>query len=678
MRVHGDLVEAGLEVQSSAPGSFVGRVYINTTENEVKVYKNGQWDTVISGQIPIDLASAPTDGYVLTYNATSGKYEASATGAAGETNTASNVGTGGVGVFKQKSGVDLEFKKINAASSKVTIADDTGNDEVDIDISEASINHDNLLGYVANEHIDHTSVSITGGAGLSGGGDISASRSLAVDINSETADGTPDGASDYVLTYDASALGLKKVLLNNLPGGSGESNTASNVGTAGVGVFKQKSGVDLEFKKLNAGSSKVAITDDTGNNEVDIDVTEGNINHDALTNFVANEHIDHSSVLISSGAGLSGGGDLTTTRTLAVDINSETADATPDGSVDYVLTYDASALGLKKVLLNNLPTSGGGETNTASNVGTAGVGVFKQKNGVDLEFKKINAGSSKVTVTDDTGNDEVDIDVAEASINHDNLLGFVANEHIDHSSVSITGGSGLSGGGDLTASRTLAVDINSETADASPDGSVDYVLTYDASAGGLKKVLLNNLPSGSGDVTGPASSTDNAIARFNGTGGKTIQNSLVTIDDSDNISTPGTLASTDATESTSATTGAIKSSGGISAVKNIVSGGQLSSVRNNAGNSGTSLTVDFNDANVQTITLTGNVTLTLNNPIDGGAYTLILAQDGTGSRTVTWPASVKWSGGTAPTLSTAASSIDVITLLWDGTNYYAASNLDFS
>jgi len=45
-------------------------------------------------------------------------------------------------------------------------------------------------------------------------------------------------------------------------------------------------------------------------------------------------------------------------------------------------------------------------------------------------------------------------------------------------------------------------------------------------------------PSGSGDVTGPSSSTDNAIARFDGTGGKTIQNSNVTIDDTGNLSLP--------------------------------------------------------------------------------------------------------------------------------------------
>ena len=34
---------------------------------------------------------------------------------------------------------------------------------------EASINHDNLSGFVANEHIDHTGVTLTAGAGITGG-----------------------------------------------------------------------------------------------------------------------------------------------------------------------------------------------------------------------------------------------------------------------------------------------------------------------------------------------------------------------------------------------------------------------------------------------------------------------------------------------------------------------------
>ena len=70
----------------------------------------------------------------------------------------------------------------------------------------------------------------------------------------------------------------------------GESNTASNVGAAGVGIFKQKTSLDLEFKKLNAGSTKVTITDDTDNNEVDIDIDQTTIDHDSLLNYVAAQH----------------------------------------------------------------------------------------------------------------------------------------------------------------------------------------------------------------------------------------------------------------------------------------------------------------------------------------------------------------------------------------------------
>jgi hypothetical protein len=98
---------------------------------------------------------------------------------------------------------------------------------------------------------------------------------------------------------------------------------------------------------------------------------------------------------------------------------------------------------------------------------------------------------------------------------------------------------------------------------------------------------------------------------------------------------------------------------------------------NQAGASG----LDWNNGQKQRATLTGNVTYTFTAlDVTGGAasLTLRLIQDGTGGRTVTWPAGVLWPGGTAPTLSTAASAIDIITFYWDGTNYYGAALLDFS
>lgn len=63
------------------------------------------------------------------------------------------------------------------------------------------------------------------------------------------------------------------------------------------------------------------------------------------------------------------------------------------------------------------------------------------------------------------------------------------------------------------------------------------------------------------------------------------------------------------------------------------------------------------------VTLTGNTTLAVSNPQEGLSYVLLVYQDATGSRTVTWPASFNWGTAGAPTLTTTANKHDVITLI---------------
>jgi hypothetical protein len=96
-----------------------------------------------------------------------------------------------------------------------------------------------------------------------------------------------------------------------------------------------------------------------------------------------------------------------------------------------------------------------------------------------------------------------------------------------------------------------------------------------------------------------------------------------------------------------------------------------------AGNSGASITLDLTNGNVQKLTLTGNCTITLTSPASGAFRSLLLYvfQDGTGSRTITWPASVKWGIAGAPTLSTGASKMDKILLdtVDGGTTWYGAA-----
>lgn len=67
-------------------------------------------------------------------------------------------------------------------------------------------------------------------------------------------------------------------------------------------------------------------------------------------------------------------------------------------------------------------------------------------------------------------------------------------------------------------------------------------------------------------------------------------------------------------------------------------------------------------------------------PTAGGKYTFILEQDGAGSFTVTWPSNVKWRGGSAPTLTTASGSIDVVTMLYreKDSTFLADVGLNFS
>jgi hypothetical protein len=95
---------------------------------------------------------------------------------------------------------------------------------------------------------------------------------------------------------------------------------------------------------------------------------------------------------------------------------------------------------------------------------------------------------------------------------------------------------------------------------------------------------------------------------------------------------------------------------------------------------GTTETMDLNNGNGQCLDLssaTGDVTLTINNPVAGAHYTLIIAQ-GAVKRTVVWPASVKFQGAASgePTQYAAALLKSIITMYYDGSDFlvYAWEN----
>lgn len=91
----------------------------------------------------------------------------------------------------------------------------------------------------------------------------------------------------------------------------------------------------------------------------------------------------------------------------------------------------------------------------------------------------------------------------------------------------------------------------------------------------------------------------------------------------------------------------------------------------NSSSNGSNLAINTDEENLRTVTLTGNIQITLNNGVSGQVQTfkLILKQDATGGRTVTW-ANVDLPGGVSPVLSSGANDVDILEFLWDGSSWY--------
>jgi len=147
---------------------------------------------------------------------------------------------------------------------------------------------------------------------------------------------------------------------------------------------------DVTLPGSNIVSSSQQISDYTKFLEIDgDDVVSGSIqiDHDSTTNFVSNEHINHTQVSIFAGSGMSGGGNIAGNRTITLST----------GSVHFLD-------GVKK----------------------------------ELNTETVVSGSIQV--------------------DHDATTNFVSNEHINHTSVTMTAGAGLTGGGTIASTRTFNVE----------------------------------------------------------------------------------------------------------------------------------------------------------------------------------------------------------------------------
>jgi hypothetical protein len=324
--------------------------------------------------------------------------------------------------------ISLPGSNIVSGSSQLTSSYDVrylNTDGDSVVSSSIQVDHDSTTNFVTNEHINHGSVSILSGIGLSGGGDITSTRTLFLNTGSVTFLG-----------------GVKKKL-----------NTETVISGSSQVVLNDADYTGFDTNDISEGSSNLYYTDARVKTKLNTEtVVSGSIqvDHDSTTNFVSNEHINHTSVSVTAGNGLTGGGTIAATRTLNVEsanngivVNTDNIELINDSStftdgVKAKLNTETVISGSSQVVLNDADLT---------NFDTADV-----EEGSNLYYTDARVKTKLNTETVISGSSQVDIH---------NTDGYVANEHINHTSVSITAGDGMSGGGNITSTRTLSLNTGS-------------------------------------------------------------------------------------------------------------------------------------------------------------------------------------------------------------------------
>ena len=224
--------------------------------------------------------------------------------------------------------------------------------------------------------------------------------------------------------------------------------------------------------------------------------------------------------------------------------------------------------------------------------------------------------------------------------------------------------------GDLTVSGTTV------TVDSASVLVKDRVQFEGATADGYETVLLATDPTADRTITLPdASGTvamTSGLAAYLPLAGGAVTGAITTnstFDGVDIATRDAVLTSTTTTANAALPKAGGTLSGAVDAGDQIISKAVFKDVGETLvtnGTSGAAATIDLENGNFYKITLTANCTLTFSNPPasgTAGSFTLFLVQDGTGSRTVTWPGTVDWSAATAPTLTTTAAAVDVLTFI---------------
>lgn len=218
----------------------------------------------------------------------------------------------------------------------------------------------------------------------------------------------------------------------------------------------------------------------------------------------------------------------------------------------------------------------------------------------------------------------------------------------------------------------------------SVDVSNDFVLGYDASATGLRKIKPTNIVADSSITTAKLNDSSVTTAKINDsavTTAKVADANITTAKIADSSITTAKIAAGAVITADLADASVTAAKADTTSVCVLGTAQEFTTTHNfNATTLTDGANIAWNLASnqVASVTLGGNRTLSNpTNQVDGAVYILIVKQDATGGRTLSFSSNYKFAGGTAPTITTTANKVDVLTFVSDGTNMLGVASQSF-